>query len=186
MAPFAQAVPWITGSSLVMTFFLFLCASVSLVRHERRVMSMDESSIRISVGRFGSWRAVRSGDWPDRSLATKAALGGRANRRAVTQVNPEHASKVEWWTPTRAEDGEGRTGGEATDASTRPVHRGKGDGTPGRHHGQRGRPAWGAVLTATPPWAAARAGVGEGHSTVEAGQCRRREGPLLRVRLQRG
>jgi len=155
------------------------------VRHERRVIPMDESSIQITVGRSGSWRAIGLGDWSDRSLATKAALGGRASRRAVTRVNPEHASKVEWRMPTRAENGEGSTGGEATDASTHPVRRGSGDGTPGRHHGQRGRPAWGAALAATSPWVAALAGVGEGHSTVEAGQCRRREGPSLRVCLQR-
>jgi hypothetical protein len=31
----------------------------------------------------------------------------------------------------------------------------------------------------------ARPGVGEGHRTVEAGKCRRREGPLLLVRLGR-
>jgi hypothetical protein len=32
----------------------------------------------------GSWRAARLGDWLGRSLVTKAALGGRAIRRAVT------------------------------------------------------------------------------------------------------
>jgi hypothetical protein len=105
-----------------------------------RVMPMDESSIQIVVGRSGSWRAAWRRIWSGRSLATKAALGGRANWRAVTQVNPEHASKVEWWTPTLAKEGEGRTGGEATDARIRPVHRGSGDSTSGRYHGQRGRP----------------------------------------------
>lgn len=83
-------------------------------------MPMDESSIQIGVGRSGSWRATwltelrEQGGELCRSLATKAALGGRAKRRAVTRVNPEHASKVELWTPTLAEEGEGSTGGEAT------------------------------------------------------------------------
>src|SRR5215469_6631107 len=33
------------------------------------------------------------GNYPSRSLVTKAALGGRAIRRAVTRVKPEQASK---------------------------------------------------------------------------------------------
>ena len=55
----------------------------------------------------GSWQAVRLGNWPCRSPATKAALGGRANRRAVTCVKPEQAWKGKLWTPTRPKYGEG-------------------------------------------------------------------------------
>ncbi len=35
-------------------------------------------------------------------------LGGPATRRAATRVNPEQASKVMMWTPTRHSIGEGR------------------------------------------------------------------------------
>jgi len=140
-----------------------------LVRHGRRVMLMDASSIQIGVGRSGSWRAGRLGNWLVRSLATKAALGGRAKRRAVTRVNPEHASKVELWAPTRAENGEGRTEGEVSDKRTPSAHRGNGDGTPRRHHGQRGRPE--AVREGKPQPGASPGPIGrrEGHSTEEAG-----------------
>ena len=54
-----------------------------------------------------------------RSLVTKAALGGRAIRRAVTRVKPEQASKVKMRMPTRLRYGEGRTDGEAIDRCTR-------------------------------------------------------------------
>ena len=57
----------------------------------------------------GSWRAAWLGNWLRRSPATKAALGGRANRRAVTCVKPEQASKGKSWTPTRPVNGEGST-----------------------------------------------------------------------------
>ena len=43
---------------------------------------------------------------------TKAALGGRAIRRAVTRVKPEQASRVETRTPTRLKNGEGRAEGK--------------------------------------------------------------------------
>jgi hypothetical protein len=59
------------------------------------------SPTRAMVGWPGSWQAVRLSNWPDRSPATKAALGGRANRRAVMCVKPEQASKGKLWTPTR-------------------------------------------------------------------------------------
>src|SRR5258708_39976178 len=49
------------------------------------------------------------GNCPGRSPVTKAASGGRANRRAVTCVKPEQASKGKSWTPTRPEFGEGST-----------------------------------------------------------------------------
>ena len=45
-------------------------------------------------------------------------MGGGAILRAVTQVNPEQASKVMWWTPTRLHNGEGSTVGEETDRCT--------------------------------------------------------------------
>lgn len=40
----------------------------------------------------------------------KSTMGGRAEPRAVTRVNPEQASKVEMRVPTRPKDGEGRRG----------------------------------------------------------------------------
>ena len=55
------------------------------------------------------------GNWPGRSLVTKAALGGRAILRAVTRVKPEQASKVKLWMPTRLNNGEGRADGEEID-----------------------------------------------------------------------
>jgi len=61
------------------------------------------------VGWPGSWQAVRLGNWPYRSPATNIALGGGANRRAVTCVKPEQASKGKSWTPTRPDFGEGST-----------------------------------------------------------------------------
>jgi hypothetical protein len=65
------------------------------------------SPTRAMVGWPGSWQAVRLGNWPYRSPATNLALGGGANRRAVTCVKPEQASKGKLWTPTRPEFGEG-------------------------------------------------------------------------------
>ena len=41
----------------------------------RREPSVREDLTRIIVDRSGSWRASRLGNWPGRSLATKAALG---------------------------------------------------------------------------------------------------------------
>ena len=47
--------------------------------------------------RFDSWRAVWSGNWPDRNLVTKSTLGGRATGQAVTRVKLEQASKSPMW-----------------------------------------------------------------------------------------
>ena len=79
------------------------------VRPERRDNLVGASPTRAMVGWPGSWQAVRSGNWPYRSPATNVALGGGANRRAVTCVKPEQASKGKSWTPTRPEFGEGST-----------------------------------------------------------------------------
>jgi hypothetical protein len=56
-------------------------------------------------------------------------------------VNPEQASKVQSWRPTRPNNGEGRrnVGKQPIQAPTF-LHRGNGDGTSGRTSGQRGRP----------------------------------------------
>ena len=81
----------------------------SPVRPERRAHLVGGSPTRAMVGWPGSWQAVRAGNRPGRSPATKAALGGRANRRAVTCVKPEQASKRKSWTPTQPKDGEGST-----------------------------------------------------------------------------
>lgn len=61
--------------------------------------------------------------------------------RAITRVNPEQASKVKSWTPTRPNIGEGRCamGKQPTQAPV-VVHRGMGNGTHGRFSGQRGKP----------------------------------------------
>jgi hypothetical protein len=79
------------------------------VHPERRDNLVGASPTRAMVGWPGSWRAVWLGNWLDRSPATKAASGGRANRRAVMCVKPEQASKGKLWTPTRPEIGEGST-----------------------------------------------------------------------------
>ena len=76
---------------------------------EGRDHLVGASPTRAMVGWPGSWQAVRSGNWPCRSPATNAALGGGANRRAVTCVKPEQASKGKLWTPTRPKHGEGST-----------------------------------------------------------------------------
>src|ERR1019366_2383545 len=88
---------------------LCVCICVYLVRPERRDHLVGASPTRAMVGWPGSWRAAWMGNRPGRSPATKAALGGRANRRAVTCVKPEQASKGKSWTPTRPDYGEGST-----------------------------------------------------------------------------
>jgi len=94
------------------------------------------------VGWPGSWQAMRLGNWPHRSPATNAASGGGANRRAVTCVKPEQASKGKLWTPTRPEFGEGST----IWGSSRQMHLDRSTGVRGtarrdRRLRKRGRPA---------------------------------------------
>ena len=96
------------------------------------------------VGWPGSWQAVRSGNRRCRSPATKSALGGRANRRAVMRVKPEQASKGKLWTPTRPEFGEGST----IWGSSRQMHLDRSTGVMGtarrdRGSRKRGRPVLG-------------------------------------------
>jgi hypothetical protein len=84
---------------------------------------------------------MRLGNWPYRSPATNAAFGGGANRRAVTSVKPEQASKGKLWTPTRPEFGEGSTDWE----SSRQMHLDRSTGVVGtarrdRGSRKRGRP----------------------------------------------
>jgi hypothetical protein len=79
------------------------------VRPEGRDHLVGASPTRAMIGWPGSWQAVRLGNWPYRSPATNAASGGGANRRAVTCVKPEQASKGKLWTPTRPDFGEGST-----------------------------------------------------------------------------
>ena len=79
------------------------------VRPEGRDHLVGASPTRAMVGWPGRWQAVWSGNRPDRSPATNVASGGGANRRAVTCVKPEQASKGKLWTPTRPEFGEGST-----------------------------------------------------------------------------
>ena len=88
--------------------------------------------------------------------------------QAVTRVKPEQASKVKSWTPTRLRNGEGSTGREAPTSA--PVRSTGVVGTACREGGlgNWGRP--GADGRSTPvERPAVRLGVGEGHSTVEAG-----------------
>jgi hypothetical protein len=101
---------------------------------EGRVHLVGESPTRVMVGWPGSWQAVRLGNWPDRSPATKAALGGRANRRAVTCVKPEQASKGKLWTPTRPKRGEGST----VWGSSRQTHPNRSTGVVGTARRDRG------------------------------------------------
>ena len=111
------------------------------VRPEGRDHLVGASPTRAMVGWPGSWQAVRLGNWPCRSPATKAALGGRANRRAVTCVKPEQASKGKLWTPTRPDYGEGST----IWGSSRQMHLDRSAGVMGTARwkgdaGNRGRP----------------------------------------------
>src|SRR5271166_1005382 len=86
-----------------------------------RETPVEEGSIQITVDLSGSWRAAFPGDWAGRSLATKAALGGRAIQRAVMRVNLEQASKVESRMRTGGRDREGSTGWEGIDGCTSPI-----------------------------------------------------------------
>jgi len=84
------------------------------------------------------------GNRPGRSPVTKAAAGGRANRRAVTCVKPEQASKGKSWTPTRPEFGEG----SMVQGSSRQMHPDRSIGVMGtarrdRGSRKRGRPVAG-------------------------------------------
>jgi hypothetical protein len=82
----------------------------------------------------GSWQAAWPGNWPRRSPATNLALGGGANRRAVTCVKPEQASKGKLWTPTRPKFGEGST----VWGSSRHMHLGRSTGVMGTARRDRG------------------------------------------------
>ena len=92
--------------------------------------------------------------------------------RAITRMNTEQASKVQSWTPTRPNIGEGRrmTGKPPTDVPAM-VHRGMmGNSTHERFSGQRGRPKPDeGTRRSTPPGGGVGVGVGGAHSTVEAG-----------------
>jgi hypothetical protein len=99
------------------------------------------SPTRAMVGWPGSWRAVRLGNWPYRSPATNVVLDSGANRRAVTCVKPEQASKGKSWTPTRPKHGEGST----VRGSSRQTHLDRSIGVRGtarrdRGSRKRGRP----------------------------------------------
>ena len=85
-------------------------------------------------------------------------------------VKPEQASKVKSWTPTRLGNGEGRV----RRGRNRRLHPLRSTGVLGtaRRKGDAGN--WGGplgtrVAPSTSPWAAVPAGVGQGHSTAEAG-----------------
>jgi hypothetical protein len=115
-----------------------------LVRPEGRDHLVGASPTRAMVGWPGSWQAAWLGNRLDRSPATKAALGGRANRRAVTRVKPEQASKGKSWTPTQPKNGEG----SIVWGSSRQVHPDGSIGVVGtarrdRGSRKRGRPALG-------------------------------------------
>src|ERR1700738_2307315 len=102
------------------------------------------------------------------------------------RVKPEQASKVLMRMPTLRSFGEGRTCGEAIDTRTHAIRRGSGHGTSeGWFVVTGGDPSRTRVAASTSRQAAALAGVGQGHTTVEAGQCRWGKGPLLLVRIRR-
>jgi hypothetical protein len=122
----------------------FCTICVHLVRPEGRDHLVGESPTRVMVGWPGSWQEVWLGNWLDRSPATKGASGTRANRRAVTRVKPEQASKGKSWTPTRPDDGEGST----IRGSSRQMHLDRSTGVVGtarrdRGSRKRGRPVSG-------------------------------------------
>ena len=91
--------------------------------------------------RFGSYPS----GLPEQSGRSKPrgqqpASGGLASSRAITRVNPGQASKEKLLTPTRLDNGEGRSAsGEATDRGTPRGRRGNGNGTWARFLSQRGR-----------------------------------------------
>src|SRR4051794_6316453 len=96
---------------------------------------------------------------------------------------PHSISNVKRRMPTRLGNGEGRVSGEAIDTGTRLDPPGY-----GARHGGRGErdigggPSRLGAGSPTVAQAAGRTGVGEGHTTGEAGSCWRRKGPLLLVR----
>lgn len=108
-----------------------LCPSV---RPEGRDHLVGASPTRAMVGWPGSWQAAWMGNRPGRSPATNLALGGGANRRAVTCVKPEQASKGKLWTPTRPEFGEGIT----VWGSSRRMHPNRSTGVMGTARRDRG------------------------------------------------
>ncbi len=79
------------------------------VRPEGRDHLVGGSPTRAMVGWPGSYQAAWMGNCPGRSPETSVAFGDGANRRAVTCVKPEQASKGKLWTPTLPENGEGST-----------------------------------------------------------------------------
>ena len=92
----------------------------------------------------------------------------------------EQASKVVMWTPTRHDNGEGSTDREETRAGTRnsPTNehliRSTGVLSTACREGdlrlvREARDGWGSRPQTSPERAAANLGVGEGHTTVEAG-----------------
>ena len=99
-------------------------------------------------------------------------MGGLANRQAVTRVNPEQASKVKLGVPSCLRKGEGRCAVQATTVGRIWLRRTEVVGTACRTRttGQRGRPnparLWHASTSLR---AAAGLGIGEAHSTEEAG-----------------
>ena len=104
------------------------------MRPEGRVHLVGASPTRAMVGWPGSWQEDRLGNWLVLSPATKAALGGRANRRAVTRVKPEQAPKGKSWTPTRPDVGEGST----DQGSSRQMHLDRSTGVMGTARRDRG------------------------------------------------
>ena len=104
------------------------------VRPEGRDHLVGASPTRAMVGWPGSWQAAWMGNRPGRSPATNLALGGGANRRAVTCVKPEQASKGKLWTPTRPEFGEGIT----VWGSSRRMHPNRSTGVMGTARRDRG------------------------------------------------
>jgi len=111
---------------------------------EGRDHFVGASPTRAMVCWPGSWQAVRPGNWPCRGPVTNVAVGGGANRRAVTCVKPEQASKGKSRTPTRPENGEG----SMVWGSSRQMHPSQSTGVMGtarrdRGSRKRGRPVAG-------------------------------------------
>jgi hypothetical protein len=86
------------------------------------------------------------------------------------RVKPEQASKVTTRMPILRPFGEGCMSGEAIDTCTRSIRRGSGRGaSEGWFVVTGGDPSRTRVAASTSRQAAALAGVGQGHTTVDAG-----------------
>ena len=140
-----------------------------------------EGAISLEVRVLSEQLLIRFGSYPggafgrlevSKSRGQSSTQGGDATVQAATRVNAEQASKVKIGAPIRLRYGEGRcASGKRSTRAPLAVLRGSGNGMYGELIGQRGRPVAGEGLRpSTEPRVSAGAGVGEAHSTEEAGE----------------